>query len=466
MKRWPYVTELFLKKYKKDDTAPIKQYSAIELYNPHGAPVSLLGYSLLVDGVAVPMTNWPSSFPAQQRIVIRSDAASIPVDPLDHTKPDPPPVVTIIVEAQGLDLSKSVKLIRTRGAGGAGAADVIVASAHVELADPAPTAAAFQTQQWDDAAANARWTLPVWMTRADAAHDYTSNNEGGTGNHVNNAGIGTDTNLGQPNSTDAGFALPNSAVVQPCPAFVRCGPFINVGEVMRLFYVGPTYNAANLNASKSLSDSLAVSADPVANLYVGRLPWDGAVPATGYVDGNNVRIPTIPMVPIGCLVGDYLMVNSPLANGVDNNGDGIIAGPGDEVTYGKINANTAPQAVLQCLPGLLTSTWVTYANLTNPVPILNDLVAYRDSAKYLGTADFTTRKLVPGYAGLGALRIEGTNGIQGPGFATIGELALVMQRKALPMPPPTVTSARATRTPWPWRARSTAPRSAPTTGSP
>lgn len=373
LERQPYITELFLKKFLPVG-GPVSQYSAIEMFNPYDTDISLDKWEVWVGG-AKETATFPASLPAKGRLVIRSDSTAIPVAAGATT-----------MKVINLRLADGVRIVRPRNADGSGTVDVVVATATVPLADPAEGPAPFQTLQWDDREANARWALPQAqaLTLIDAAHDYTNNGEGGTGDRA-----ATTTNLGVANDGTL-----DDVVGQPCPVFVRNGPFVSVGELPRVFYVGPT-------TTQSLSESLT-NVNDVSN---GRLNVLGALvpePATPTPALN-------PGVPTACLLSDYLAVLTPSG---DNTG-------ATDTIYGKININTAPWPVIACLPGL---------NQLDPTireRAARDIVAYRDLLNNTasGGRDYSTAGARATNTGVTSLR-------QAAGFASCGEIAIPLRKVA------------------------------------
>jgi len=404
-KRQPFVTELFYKLAYDDPKDPNKlnEYSAIELFNPYTADISLTGYELRNVGPALTL---PGSILAGKRMVIASHAGTvIPVDP----------GATSVVSAT-LDLGnpQGITIVRSRLGNGTGAKDVVIAKIpQVAITPPVDANSPPQTfvKQWDDNLGRARYTLPDVTVTFTNTRDYTTTS-GGTATPAS-------TNLGKANDGDfSGFNQP------PCPVYVRNGRFINTAELDRIFYVGPSNGAGK---DQDLRAALTNSGSP-SN---GRLPM-----AEGIVsDATNWPAATVPRVPLGVLASDYFMVESPLADGVDNDGDaGIppdtnkldptnpnLVGREDSV-YGRINPNTAPDQVLASLPGIA-------AMGADSLKLVREIIAYRDLLD-----NTTPDPNIPGsgsgsnYTGGRAAFIATTPALANlrtdPGFACPGEIAI------------------------------------------
>jgi len=130
---------------------------------------------------------------------------------------------------------------------------------------------------------------------------------------------------------------------------------------------------------------------------------------------------------------DFLMVHSPMADGVDNDDDGQADSAdtdgGEDLVYGRVNINTAPHEVLQCLP--------SFASMTQDDrdKIVREILCYRD----LDDNTVAMPLLLPGSGGglqyktygrghkyaldIADLRNE-------PGFASPGEIVLPLLARA------------------------------------
>ncbi|MCK4626560.1 MAG: hypothetical protein KAV00_14670, partial [Phycisphaerae bacterium] len=312
VERQPFITELFYKVYKVSEVPAevYNRYSAIELFNPYKTGISIIGFKLTEGGTEkTPTGGWPDvSISPGRRIVIVSDNATIPV----HA--DAERVLVI----PGLDLDKGVIIYRSRNSDGTGAKDIPLADATLSVANPDLGFSNKAVLQRDDVPSHAKYSIAVANT-LPADTDYT-NTDGGT----MTAGI---TNLGKANDNYTCLAITNAA---PTPVFVRNGKLINLGEVSRIFYVGPTSSDVPL-------DEVLKSMSPT-NVSNGRLYTLGTIKA-----GTDPQIPPI------CMLGDYMDVLVP-----DPNNTGRT-----DTVYGRININTAPWEVIRRLPGVSTNLIAT-----------------------------------------------------------------------------------------------------------
>jgi hypothetical protein len=156
---------------------------------------------------------------------------------------------------------------------------------------------------------------------------------------------------------------------------VRHNDFANVGEVLKLAFLG---SDINLPVTERLASAQCF------------LRTDGPVAKVG------------PAVPVGCLVSEYLMTDSP-----------IEAGVGD-VVYGLVNLNTAPNTVIQCLPALAKLPVAQQQDLAK------EIISYRDQTQGPSTKDYANRDIATGIPGLR----------NAPGFATSGEVAVPLRQIA------------------------------------
>jgi hypothetical protein len=119
------------------------------------------------------------------------------------------------------------------------------------------------------------------------------------------------------------------------------------------------------------------------------------------------------------MLQDYVTVNSPMLDGIDNDADGLPDNAGEEMMYGRLNINTASEIPLKAVLGISAGD-VTAQSLQ----VINNLIAYRDTASYTysagGTLDFRLANR-PTQLGVAGLRT-------GRGFASVGEAALVMKK--------------------------------------
>ena len=233
------------------------------------------------------------------------------------------------------------------------------------------------------------------------------------------------------NSTDPGDLTTPGA--KPTPIYVRNDSFISLGELLRVYHVGPGWVVANSGPGgdvtpgegKAMPTELAPPEDTeavkrLANGRVGMMadradtdrPSEYAIPDAGWERG-------VPFIPLGALLADFLMVDSPMADGVDNDGDGKIDSAdddgGEDRVFGKVNVNTAPKEVLE---KLLAMSGI------DPVPrelILAEIIAYRDLLNNSVAGQHGTNYTVPG----GRKAATDISNLRGDkGFASIGEVAI------------------------------------------
>lgn len=384
IERQPFITEAGYTLQLIDDPMPPVGYFGIELYNPYVSDINLKGWKVKCGGAEQELTG---SIPAGGRLAIVSDGR-----------------VRVSGDSQrfpGLDLRQEALILRpSRLIGGAPGADALVGK--VGPGDfkkdpnlnvpPLPGESRFECIRRCDTRAAALYSMALY--KKDIQVDITVSDTLGSANSV------VPDELRDPEAPDPASArLP-----QPCPVYVRNGPFINVGELNRIFWVGPTANEP-LDVqlvSKPACDPYEVTASN------GRLSMYG---------GITVHSGT-PALPPGCLAGDFFMVHSPRSDGYDNDGDNQ-AQPDEadeDIVYGFININTAPEMVLNCLPGL--------TGLSDDPPgqgirskVVREILHYRDKLPPYRTTPRSTLLGIP------SLR-------NGAGFASPGEIAIPIRRRA------------------------------------
>ncbi len=379
IERQPFITELFYKVYKVSEVPAdvYARYSAIELFNPYKTGIRIVGFKLTEGGVEkTPTGGWPDvSISSGKRIVIVSDATTIPV----HA--DAERVLVI----PGLDLNKGVKIYRSRNSNGSGAKDVPLADATVNVDDPVLNRARMAVLQRDDVPADAKYSLNV--ANIFTNRDYTNENIVGVPMTAEN------TNLGKANDNYSCDDITNAV---PTPVFVRNGNLINLGEVLRIFYVGPS--------SSDVSLDVALASMSPTNVSNGRLYTFGVIKAG-----------TDPQIPAACMLGDYMDVLVP-----DTNNTGRT-----DTVYGRININTAPWQVIQYLPGIASIPTQAQREL-----VAKDIVAYRDLLNNPGGTNYS----VGGNARANAMVPALTHLREDAGFASPGELAIPLAKIIAPMP--------------------------------
>ncbi len=367
IERQPFITEAGykLEKIAADQTA---EYYAIELYNPYVTAIDMTTWKLKVgSGGDVPLGA--TTIAAGGRVTIVNDAQ---------------------VQATGdkatnvaLNLKEEARILRPASNG-----DLVVVGkvrptdfstnpATYTVPEPAGTFKAECIRRCD-LPAESLYSLALY--KRNIPDDITV-----AGN-----------NLGQPNAVPANEPQLQSntgAPPLPVPVYVRDNLFVNVGELNRIFFIGPTQTQA--------LDELLVAGGGISpynpSAATGRLSLSGDIlPQSG-----------VPALPLGCMVGDFFMVRSPGTDGWDNDGDGKtdLADDDEDLLYGLININTAPDVVLACLPGLHGIAQAERAK------IIQAILDYREMfGPYFTTARSTV-------VGIPNLRND-------PGFACPGEIAI------------------------------------------
>ncbi|MFA6135360.1 MAG: hypothetical protein WC869_15215 [Phycisphaerae bacterium] len=140
--------------------------------------------------------------------------------------------------------------------------------------------------------------------------------------------------IGLPNTGRPTFGTPRSV-----PIYVRNGDFTNVGELNRLFMVGPTNGI-------SLTTAIENTSETTTNIFKGHL---GAETAMGNAS---------PQLTAEVLLADYFTV---------------IPSTGNSVA-GLVNINTAPKEVIKALPGIAQAGLIPL----DPNVIADAIIAYRD----------------------------------------------------------------------------------------
>ena len=348
VERQPFITEVFY--YKWLNGAVVETKSAIELFNPYSSPIDLKSYEVegldssdFAAGVKImaPRTYW----------VIVSDSTLKVADAGKR------------IEVPFLNLANPVRILRPApgSPGGKVCVEQFSDNLYAHLADPTvPGAggAVWLAMQRNDDPKRCLYVLESYTPDlTDAPHNYAD----------------TQGSLGAVN--DAAASLAGS----PCPVYVRNGVFINVGEMARLLRVGPT-------DTESLPRRLTPLLPEARTLFPG-----------GSASGT-------PSVQLGCMVGEFFKIDSPLYDGIDNNGVAPADEPTEDIVYGLVNVNTAPKAVLKCLPAIAQDS----ANVDR---IADEIMAYRDQ-----TGGYTNRTgLIP-------------NLRNSPGFGTSGEVAIPIRQ--------------------------------------
>jgi len=362
VERQPFITEAG---YKIEPSDPPTYHYGIEIYNPYTTPIDITGWKVQSGLNDYILTNF---IPIGGRLVIASD---------DTVKCDPS---ASLEEFTSLDLSAGIKLLRPADNGTMIIVDEVGPS---DLAiDPLIPQAVICR---DDTSDRAVYSLQMYQVTP-----------------ITNIDITLDNTLGQANGQQT---LQNNDFIKPHPIYVRNGNFINVGELARIFYIGPDTDRSLPNKlTYGDPDLPAFYAGPrYTHLANGRFP---VYKGTSF-GGAEDTVPEDPWakVPVGAIFSEYFMVKSPLHDGVDNDGDGVIDGESDEILHGLVNINTATRATLAALPAFAAFKDKDQQVVRNE--IIDAIIAYRDSP------DPDTRQQM----NLNKLREEA-------GFAFAGEFAI------------------------------------------
>ena len=354
IERQPFITEAWLRLYYNGSI--VEQLSAIELYNPYKTAINLTGYKLQV-GANTYDATLPASIPAGGRIVLVSNSTKIrAVNAYTNT---------------ALDLRQTCTLLRpTTGANYVPVGQVGFDDFGLTTPDDMNPGPVYRAIRRDDSASRAKYSVAIYK---DYDVTYCTDDPGCPSSDT--------TNLGRSNVSvdDAGLAALNIA---PTPVFVRNSAMITLGDLSRIFYVGPKSDGTPLD---KVLESMAPS-----NSMNGRLNLLGGIKSGGWGDNR------IPNIPAACMISDYLAMLVP-----DANNDGRT-----DTLYGKININTAPSAVLATLPTLAALPQAERDN------IITGIINYRD--------DPSSRAAL----GISDLRDD-------PGFATAGEIAIPLNKSAI-----------------------------------
>ena len=341
IERQLFITEVYHKKTQDVGDLQPQQYCAIELFNPYATPIDVSDYRVKCGSADVSLAGLvPGGVAPGGRLVLVNDVADI--------TPIPLAAGVTPVKVQGLDLddtTNGVEIVRVVGGN-----TVYIGGASLRVADPNPddTSGTAVKERYivarrDDAPARARYTLAQY--EIDPAYGSDSIDPTRT------AG----TSLGAPNNVAEGDE--DFKAYEPTPVYVRNGGFLNFGDLLRAFYIGP--GAAPLDVQLKAMMDLAAGAQKLA---VGRwdLPADPTQIAYRWYgsDDNELEADVcrkyVPPLPVACLLTGTLTINNPCNDGVDNNRKGVVADKGvDEATesaiYGMVNINTAPIEVIKCL---------------------------------------------------------------------------------------------------------------------
>ncbi len=297
VERQPFIVEAA---YKHDKTGPsLVGYYAIELFNPYKTGINLNGWRIKCGAATFPLSG---SINGTSRRVIYS-RSGVQFSGANN------------VMWNQLDLQQEVQLQRRVGGSGTyitvdqvSPEDFLNDPTSLPTGEPGDTVK-LESIRREDNLPSARYSLSLYKS---AELDITN---------------AVSSNLGSVNLV--------ITTAEPCPIFVRNAPFINVGEICRIFAIGP-------DKDESLVSKLTSFNSP----YNGRLSPAGPV----------IIAAGIPAVPWFCMVSEWLMVDSPRRDNWDNDNDGVTdtndANGGEDIVYGWININTAPAEVIAALPSL------------------------------------------------------------------------------------------------------------------
>jgi hypothetical protein len=343
--RHPFVSKVFWKK-TSDADANTSSISAVELINPYVNTILLDNYS--IQG-GTSFTG--KSIPGNGGRFLISDSSVQTTPTGDPNMPDP---ASRLVASLALDGVQQIIWTDPNGGG------TVCVDQTPALTMPPPSA---NSSRWMAAFRN-----DVLSTAGYSVESYRI---------LDSNTIVTDPNYSDPSGYDytlpsgPKMGLPNPFLPTsgtPTPVYVRNGPMISLGDMMRILTVGPA-------GTVSLSTRLT-NIDPNDRQLV---------------PNANVPAGAFPAVPLGCAVSEYFNLLPPDPN---------------YNIQGQININTAPRAVLMCLPGI-ASLSITDANT-----MVGEIIAYRD--KGVGTKNYSDRA---GVTGIANLRPQ-------PGFACAGEVAI------------------------------------------
>ncbi|MCY2925559.1 MAG: hypothetical protein NT031_08975 [Planctomycetota bacterium] len=281
-----------------------KEYYAIELFNPYTSRIQMTGCKLSPGGGSFTIAIDPG-----KKLVLANNTAEMKVP----AAPD-----TILVS--GLNLTVSTAVL---WGDGSNFPIGLVAPTDFGASNPSTPLASgevrFATIRRDDRLSTAAYSVAL----------YALDNSATTGNPV----VDCDTGLGKSNGT---VVLPK--MVAPHPVYVRNDKFINVGDLMRIYWASISIGTAG--QSPTPLDKSLTKGDPTV-LDNGRLPMLDN-PSSRFANlGNNYM--ANPTAPHGCKAPQFFMVKDSTATNIDTD---------KKLIYGQINLNTASKKVLMCLPGL------------------------------------------------------------------------------------------------------------------
>jgi hypothetical protein len=350
VEKQPVLTKAFLRWHWDGPTSTRIRHIAFEIHNPYEESWSKVSLRFLVDGAdagSVMVDLGPRG-----KAVIADALPPGDISDMDYAAGVTPMPLANLLGVWLPNLNEEIVIQRDCGGG------IYVAIARIDLSDfalavtegPLDVETDYAAFRRDDNPSHAKYTIATTVFGGPEPVGYCTD-LGDTD---------PDDELGGPNDPAAHFpedADPSDDPVKPVPVYVRNGPFINVGELARIFFIGPR---EDLPLDEQLA-TVGNGCDPI-ELDNGRLPFQSTSPLNpggGYDDGM------IPLLPLGMMLAEHFTANSPLWDKEDNDGDDTQNGDeidekdldgGEDIVYGRININTAPPAVLAGLPGLSALT--------------------------------------------------------------------------------------------------------------
>ncbi len=394
VERQPFITEATYTIERNPITLLLdKTYYAIELYNPYVKPIDLEDFYLQM-GTDNPV-KLSGSIGNNDLLVIVNDSA-VEYDG-DH-----------LLLSQ-LDLARPVRLLREVGTDEYAVLDRVTPKAFLISGDPNTDPNKY-IASGDTGARTGR--IRRADEPADAAYMYGFEDEFGVATVLYErksdppdsvpALDDSGNDLGKANEISAADFSPEPT---PSPIYVRNDRFINVAEVNRLLSVGPgdLSTAGNYSALTERLAAYPTSVRPYNVAYLGFYPL-----------GSGERGPRA-----GCLASEYFTIASPMNDGLDNDGDfdapdyrdetetnyhftgdpdALEKRPlsgGEDILHGLININTAPMAVLECLPSLSGLTELDDIKDADRRALAAEIIAYRDKLANPDGNDYSGSRTAP-----------------------------------------------------------------------
>ncbi|MCY2930901.1 MAG: hypothetical protein NTV86_15710 [Planctomycetota bacterium] len=308
--RQPFITKAA---YHKENDASRTVY-AIELFNPYSTAITMNNCRLSTGGATFNLTIAPRG----RAVLSGGQGAGL-------LKSDVPPQVV------GVNLALSTAILWGDGGnfpiGRVDPTDFV----STDIAATPPTGVTnCETLRRDDRLAKAAYSLAKYASDASAVTGDPA---------LDAAGIGKSN------------VLPVDVGVKPHPVYVRNGKFINIGDLMRIYYAEVSIGTDGSNPMPLDKSLVAATMNP-GLLDNGRLPMfsltNPAVP--GFLD-NSATTSTVgnPAVPQGCKATEYFFLKpiEPVTPA-----DAKTYDKDNKLVYGRINLNTSPTRIVACLPGV------------------------------------------------------------------------------------------------------------------